>query len=254
MHEKIFFKNRTGDKLSGIISNPSNSTEKPIILLIHGLFSSKESTTYTSFEKAFNHIGFSTLRIDAYGHGESEGKLEDFTITEMKEDLLQALEFLKKKGYHKIGLVGSSSGGIAIILAAAESRNLYVLILIAPVSVHNGQLILHKKKNITKAMWKEKGFIIYPLKNGSKVKLGYQFLKDDDNYDGFQAARKIKIPTFIIHGDKDDSVPLKDSRKLASLLPKSILKIVKAADHYFSDSTHFALRQKMIVAFIRKNS
>ena len=44
------------------------------------------------------------------------------------------------------------------------------------------------------------------------------------------------IPHFIIHGDNDPAVSIKEGKKLHSWNPKSIFKIIKNANHVFNVS------------------
>ncbi len=63
----------------------------------------------------------------------------------------------------------------------------------------------------------------------------------------FPAARKIKAPTLIVHGDKDDQVPIGQSLKLAKLIPGCQMEAVKGAGHYFEENNS---RQTMIDYFV----
>jgi alpha/beta superfamily hydrolase len=62
MERKIFFENSKGNKLCGILS--SSNKNKPIIILCHGLSSSKNTRTNKGLEKVFNKKGISTFRFD----------------------------------------------------------------------------------------------------------------------------------------------------------------------------------------------
>lgn len=57
------------------------------------------------------------------------------------DDILQAVEFIKQSGHQKIGLVGSSFGGMASIMAASKTPDLSVLALKSPVSDYLGKLM-----------------------------------------------------------------------------------------------------------------
>lgn len=47
---------------------------------------------------------------------------------------------------------------------------------------------------------------------------------------------KIRSPVLIIHGDKDESVPLEDSKNAIKYLPsESKLEIIKGATHDFTE-------------------
>ena len=89
------FKDSTGNRLRGILSDPSGDKQKPIIILCHGFTTSKASSTYVNLEKILNKHNISTFRFDFYGHVESEGKFENITISRAADCILNAIRFLK---------------------------------------------------------------------------------------------------------------------------------------------------------------
>ena len=134
MKQKITFQNSKGDNIVGILSNLSENVDVPIIVLCHGFSSGKDSPTYVDLEEQLNSKGVATFRFDFYGHGESDGEFEDITISEAVDDALKAIEFVKGKGFSKVGLFGSSFGGITTLMVASQVDDLLVLGLKAPVS------------------------------------------------------------------------------------------------------------------------
>ena len=249
MQRKLFFENSKGNKLCGILSDPTSSKEKPIIILCHGLSRSKDGRTYVRLEKIINEAGLSTFRFDFFGHGESEGKFENITISEGVDDILNAIEFLKRLGYLKIGLMGSSFGGIAGILATSKTNDLYILALKSPVSNFKEVKTFMKTKEELKN-WKEKGYIYYVSGDGKKFKLKYAFFEDFKNNNGYEAARKIKVPTLIVHGAKDERVPIEQSKKTASLIENCKLEIIENADHRYTEPEDFEKMLDLISKFI----
>lgn len=147
MEDKIFFNNSKGDKLCGVLLNPTNDRNQPMIVLAHGFSTNKNSGTYTILTERLAKYKISTFRFDFYGHGESEGEFENITVSEAVDDILQAIEYLKSKGYKKIGLMGSSFGGISSIMAASKSKGIYVLALKSPVSNYFDKEMETKSKN-----------------------------------------------------------------------------------------------------------
>jgi dipeptidyl aminopeptidase/acylaminoacyl peptidase len=249
MIEKIYFENSKGNKLCGILSNPTENKDKPVIILCHGFTTSKNSSTYVRLEKILNENGISTFRFDFFGHGESEGKFEDVTTSEAAADILNAIKFLKNLGYSKSGLVGSSFGGMASIIAASKTDDLFILALKSPVSDYLGKLISQKSEQEIET-WRERGYIYYK----EKLKLNYSFFEDAGKVNGHEAAEKIRIPTLIVHGDKDDSVPIEQSKKTANLIENCKLEIIEGADHYYSKPEDFEKMLDLISKFIIKNS
>ncbi|HLC70559.1 MAG TPA: prolyl oligopeptidase family serine peptidase, partial [Candidatus Nanoarchaeia archaeon] len=67
------------------------------------------------------------------------------------------------------------------------------------------------------------------------------------------AIRKYKKPLLIIHGEKDESVPLKEAQELFQMAnkPKKLV-IIKDADHRFSQPLHFLKVLGVVKEFIEK--
>jgi len=249
MKEKIFFKNSKGNKLCGILSNPTSQKEKPIIILCHGFSTSKEGRTYVRLEEILNDKGISTFRFDFFGHGESEGKFEEITTFEAVDDIQNAIKFLKVSGYKKIGLVGSSFGGMASIIAASKSNALYVLALKSPVSDYT--FLIHSRVDEQDIKdWKEKGIIDVTGVDDETRRLKYSFYEESEKVKAYEAAKNIKIPTLIVHGDEDETVPIEQSRKTASFIENCRLEIIEGADHKYSNTTHFEKMLDLISEFI----
>jgi len=250
MEEKVFFFDSNKNRIAGIISNPNNN-KKSIVILCHGFGSSKNSSTNIELQRLLNKKNISTFRFDFYGHGESEGKFEDITILKSTDDTLNAIKLLKEKGYSKIFLVGSSFGGMTALITASKTKDLAALVLKSPLS----DFIEKEKEQKSKEEledWKNKGFIMYNL-GIEKKRLNYSYYKEYEKIKGYDAARKIEIPTLIIHGDADTTVPPKQSIKLAKILKRGNLELIKGADHSYTKKEDFQKMLILIKDFIIKN-
>ncbi|MGD2245201.1 MAG: alpha/beta fold hydrolase [Candidatus Aminicenantes bacterium] len=252
MKDKIFFENSQGTRLCGILSNPTNDQKKPIIILCHGFSTSKDGRTFVRLEEMLNDKEISTFRFDFYAHGESEGNFEEITTSEAVDDVRNSIEFLKKSGYEKIGLVGSSFGGLASILTASQSDDLYLLALKSPVSDYKS--MAHTRRSEEEINdWKNKGYIELNNVDEESRRLNYSFYEDAEKVDAYEAARKIKIPALIVHGDKDETVPIEQSLKTARLIDDCRLEIITGCDHYYSNPEHFEKLLNLISGFIVEN-
>ena len=253
MKEKLHFKSSKGTRLCGILSNPTDDRAKPVIILCHGFSTSKDGRTYVHLEEILNKQGISTFRFDFFGHGESEGPFEEITTSEAVDDVLNAIEFLKESGHAKIGLVGSSFGGMASILAASQSDALYILALKSPVSDYKS--MAHTRRSDQEIRdWKEKGFVELDSENNEERRLNYTFYEDAEKIDAYGACEKIKVPALIVHGEADETVPVEQSRKAASLIENCRLEIIEGCDHTYSNPDHFERLLNLISRFITENS
>jgi pimeloyl-ACP methyl ester carboxylesterase len=249
MKQKVHFPSSKGHQLYGVLSDPLGDVYRPMIVLCHGLSTSKDGRTCVRLEEIFNRNGFSTFRFDFFGHGESEGDFANVTISEAVDDVQCAIQFVKDKGYERIGLVGSSFGGMASILFAGQSEDLFALALKSPVSDYLALLIARDHGQDIEA-WKQKGCIFITAPDGKNERLNYSFFADAQKIRGYALAANIKAPTFIVHGDKDITVPLAQSQKIAKVIPECKLEVVKGADHVYSDPEHFEIMLRCISDFI----
>ncbi|MFO8016654.1 MAG: alpha/beta fold hydrolase [Candidatus Woesearchaeota archaeon] len=235
--EKIYFENRHGQKLCGILTVPEDTGSRHhIVVLAHGFTSSKESSTYPFMARKLYEAGILSLRFDFYGHGESEGKFEDITLTEGSEDIQSAIDFAGKKEYvEDISLFGTSFGGVCTILAAARHKDKEI-IKAAGLKAPAADMVGNRKNKLRDEgfrEWKKKGFAEFPKDDGRPVKLNYSFIEDGEMIDAFEEAKSISCPVLIVHGDSDESVPVQQSEKLADNIKDAKLEIIKGADHHF---------------------
>lgn len=253
MQDKIYFKNSKEDKLCGILSNPTDDVSRSIVILCHGFTTSKDNSTNRRLEEILNEKGIATFRFDFFGHGESEGDFAEITVSEGVDDTLRAIEYLKALGYSKIGLFGGSFGGITSIMTASKTKDLNFLALKSPVvNYKERDLIVKNKEELEQ--WKKDGYREYVDGKGNKHKLKYTFFEDYDNNDGYEVATKIAIPTLIVHGDKDESVPVEQSIKANDILSNGNLEIIPEANHHYSSEGHFDRMIKIVSDFIIKNA
>ena len=252
MEEKVFFDHPLGMKLCGIISNPSENKQTPIIIFAHGFTSHKNSKSYTKILDNLYLANISTFRIDLFGHGESGGDFSEITITKGKNSILAAIKYLKANGYSTIGLLGSSFGGIFGIMASSETNDLFCLALKSPVS--DWLEIAFPKQDGVLEKWKKDGFINYESEESSS-RLKYEIVEDAKNNIAFDVALKIRIPTLIVHGNKDDVVPYEDSVKLSKLMPNAVLHTVNGSNHHYSLSAkHFEEMSQALSDFLISES
>lgn len=235
MKEKITFNDSQNNKVVGILSNPHKQINIPIVILTHGFGSGKDRNTYTKLESILNKNGYATLRFDFFGHGESDGKFEEITVSKAVEDTKMAIKVVEGKGFSQIVLLGTSFGGNASILTASSySVHLSALILRSAVSDYKS-LQGAKKTPEDISEWKNKGYIDI-TDEWRTYRLNYSFFEDISQNDEYESAKKINIPTLIIHGDEDKTVPVEQSERLHQVISQSKLFIVHGAGHRYTDN------------------
>ncbi len=228
MEEKAIFKNSKGLELRGILHTPKGQTDS-IVVMAHGFCSNKDRERTVETAELYAKNGIAALRFDFGGSGESYKT--EITVGKQVDDLKSAIKFVKGKGYKKIGLQGESLGGLVSILA--HNAGIKAMVLWAPVT--------EKKKNVDKVLAQEGlskeeferiGHIV-KKKDGKDFVIPKKYFEERIAVNQKKILSKIKCPVLILHGEKDDVVPLEDSKEAVKILKNSKLEIIAGLGHRF---------------------
>jgi len=217
--EAVSFPSSSG-MLAGVIHHPRLESRGSVITS-HGLLSNKESDKFIALGDRFTEEGFTVLRFDFGGCGQSEGTIADTTVTGRKEDLLAALAFMQRRlsrSPQPIGLLGSSMGGFVSLLVASCRDEIKAV-----------------------AAWATP-FCFEELRKGITHSSG-DIIKDGFFDDARLYAAESFVPRvrnlLIIHGDGDETVPLGHARRMYERAgePRH-LEIIPGADHSITAPEH----------------
>jgi pimeloyl-ACP methyl ester carboxylesterase len=228
--EKISFRNSRGDRLSGVLHHPSKLRATGSVILCHGMESDKNSEKLIFLSQALAGRGILALRFDFAYVGESSGQFADITYAGEVEDLSAAYAQMRRRETGRIAILGSSMGGtVALLFAAREPEVAGLVTLAAPLHPENFPKRILTPEHFQR--WREQGFTVY---NGRRLNLS--LLEDLEKINVPEAARKIRCPVLILHGDADAVVPVEEAYELhACLATSKRLSIQRGADHRYSD-------------------
>ncbi len=252
MEKKVTFQNSQGQKLIGVLHTPDKEGKFPAVIRIHGFASNKEGKSSIGVCKALGE-DFVCLRFDLWGHGESDGEFENLTMDEEMDDVKAAINFISKQEKvdpERIGIFGSSLGGMVSIYTAANNPKVKAAAFMCPVSNFKKSF---SKKQWQPEKWKETGETFFNNHAGKEFRLRYDFYENGIKYDLYKEAEKIKVPTIIIQGDADTSIPIEDSQELVKHLTNPHLEIIEGCDHHFSNPEHFKTMINKSVEFFKEN-
>ena len=228
--ERISFTNSRGDTLSGVLHHPAQGTSRGAVILCHGMESNKDSDKLVLLSRALAQRGVMVLRFDFRYVGESSGKFEDITYSGEVEDLKAAHALVQSRNPGKTAILGSSMGGTVALLFAAQQASLAALVTVAA-QIHPERFPRRVLTPAQAEQWRTQGFTHY---NGQRINLS--LLDDLDSLDVPEAVKKITCPVLILHGDKDEVVPVEEAYELDACLTNSKrLSILPATDHRLSD-------------------
>jgi len=109
-----------GDRLAAALFVPGQ-TPAPAVVLAHGVFEFKED--FFDYAGHLAEAGFVALALDMRGHGASEGNRYGCDEDQWAADVVAAMDYLEARPeveQGRFGLVGLSSGGTAVLRAAAR--------------------------------------------------------------------------------------------------------------------------------------
>jgi alpha-beta hydrolase superfamily lysophospholipase len=220
--EKVSFE--SGEhRISGILHLP-DAKHPPCVIASHGLLSSKNSEKYIALGERISKEDIAMLRFDFRGIGESEGRIEDDTVSRRIADLDSAISFVKSyPGMgNRIGLLGSSLGGYISLIGASRDQEIKAVVIWAT-PFHLDDL-------------GSKGTDQNPPP-------GEAFFKDLPRHRLLPLLPKVSN-CFVIHGEKDELVPVDQAWEIFHILgaPKEI-HVMEGADHRLTNPLH---RQRAI--------
>lgn len=158
-NEEVTLKNEIeGNKLAGTLTVPTSFDQsKPILVMITG--SGSQNRDEELFEhKPFLVIaddlakkGIATLRLDDRGIGGSDKGKEGATSADFATDINSAVNYLIKKGYKNIGLIGHSEGGMIAPIVANSNKNVKFLVLLAAPGIPIDEVLYKQTYDIGKS-------------------------------------------------------------------------------------------------------
>lgn len=197
--KKVVIKQNIGE-ISAVIHKGT----KGVVVAFHGFESFKDSPKYILMGEEFQRRGYTFIRFDFRGCGETPG--DKYDLEGRISDAISVYNYAKKLS-DRIYFIGSSLGGAIAILLGEHAMG--VVALCPPFT-------------------------------------------DIGEYKMVSALSK-NPPILIIHGDKDEVVPIEEGKKIFELArpPKEFFEVTNG-DHRFSDPEHLKTVIQKAVEFIEK--
>jgi pimeloyl-ACP methyl ester carboxylesterase len=208
------------------------------IVFLPGFMSDIDGKKPQAFKKyaVKNKLGF--LAIEYSGHGNSSGEFTKGNITKWSNDAKNLIKKIVKN--NKFIIVGSSMGAWISLNQFKYFKNQiagFVGIGSAPEFLE--RLMWKKFPNKNKNEIITKGLSV--IKNGQyEYPITFQLIKDGRKNKILSKKIKSRIKVTMVHGSKDEVVPVSFSRKVLSVFPNAQKKlaVIKNGDHSLSNQVH----------------
>lgn len=239
MPKPIQFKNSDGLTLRGFVHEPL--WHDTAIIYLHGFPSHCQSHSSKRICKALRCLGYLVLSFDVSNTASSDGNFENKLMSKEAADIKYAINFLEKNyKYKQLVLLGVSTGAIEACLYAYKDKRIDKVILLGG-EADLKEAVHYDFTDEQIVRFKQDGFIIYnaPEKWYHGKKLNKAFYDEFFTLDIAKALQKYKKPLLIIHGGKDEAVPVSNAQELYTTAnePKKLI-IIRGADHRFSRIWH----------------
>ena len=209
--------------------------KKLYIVFLHGFMSDiegKKPQTFLRFAKK-NKLGF--LALEYSGHGKSSGEFTKGNISSWTRDTRLIIKKIVKK--NNFILIGSSMGSwIGLNQFKYYKKQIRGFIGIGSAPEFLTRLMWNKFSQIIKSELTIKGISI--IKSGDyEYPITYQLVRDGRKNRVLNKKINSKIRVTMIHGEKDEVVPVNFSRLVLSIFKnaKRKLKIIRNGDHSLSN-------------------
>lgn len=232
------FEDGANNSVSATLAEPAQKSDRAVILC-HGFLSNKESRTNLRLTQLLVAQGISTFRFDWFGMGESGGDFGRIMVSTCCGQLERAIRLMRERGYHELGLVGSSFGGLLAILVGRHHPALRAIGLKCPVPDFP-EMLEHEFGRDGIEEWQRTNYIPDVTGGTAPIFLDFGFYESCRAFDAYAAARHIKAPVLIVHGEQDELVPFHQIRQLEDALPgDKELVLLPEADHQFGRPEDF---------------
>jgi hypothetical protein len=150
----------SGVRLAGTLTIPPGNGPFSAIILISGSGAQDRDETifghkpFLVLADDLTRRGFAVLRVDDRGVGGSTGSTMESTTEDLVQDVLAGVRYLKGRAEinaARIGLVGHSEGGLIAPLAAARSKEISFIGLLAAPGLPGDQILLRQTHDVLRS-------------------------------------------------------------------------------------------------------
>ncbi|MGV8964664.1 MAG: alpha/beta fold hydrolase [Cellulomonas sp.] len=227
MSERVQFTGASGQRLVGRLDVPDGPSAASV-LFAHCFTCGKDSLAAARIARALTARGFTVLRFDVTGLGESGGDFAEATFSCDVADLVAAAAYLAGRGQGPALLVGHSLGGAAVLAAAARIGPVRAVATIGAPSdpAHVTSLLGEAVPEL-----EARGEAEVQL-GGRTFHLRKAFLDDIREQPQLERIAHLGRALLVLHSPVDDIVPIDNARAIfdAARHPKSFLSL-DGADH-----------------------
>ncbi len=240
--------NTRGEPLRGDVFQPDRTEgASPVVVVCHGFKGFKNWGFFPEIGARLAAAGFIAVPFNFSGCGigadlENFTELDRFardTTSKQVVDLGCVLDALhdgslpvEGADLERVAVLGHSRGGATALVRAHEDARVRAVVTWACVST------LWRYSDAELAAWKQRGemeFLNTRTKQVMRIEYGAveDMLAHRERFDVERVARALRVPLLLVHGEADESVPVREAQVLHTAARTSTLHVIAGAGHTF---------------------
>ena len=225
----------------------------PGLLFLPGFMSDMTGEKATRLGALSASRGHHYVALDYSGHGASDGRIEEGTITRWLADVLAVLDAVCPP---RVVLAGSSMGGwLALLAARARPERVAALLGIAAAPDFTERLVWHTLSPGERETMMREGLLRVPSAYGGDQVFSRALIEDGRQHLLLDGPIAIRCPVRLVHGQRDPDVPWETALAIADRLqgPDVRTVLVKDGEHRLSRPSDLALIERLVVELLGEN-
>lgn len=239
IEEQVWIPTVDGKKLEGLLRKPEGDGPFPTVLFVSGFGMDLHEYINSNDEisKRLVARGILTLQFSFSGCGKSEGDYREVTLDRQAQQIENVLNWLKPRNdvnNHHRG-IHATSMGVPSVLLANLSRCASLCLVSGVYQVSRSIHQVYAEERGVKINYD--GYTEIPRGSGTTTPVGPGFWKSIAAFDALKEVRKVTIPVFLIHGDRDTKVATSEVKEVFDAIPgkRKKLKVYKGGGHGIND-------------------
>ena len=251
MQYQEFYIDVEGRKLHAKVDVPQGAGGKvPLLILVHGLTGHMEERHIIAVQEVACEVGFGVLRVEMYGHGQSEGRFYDHTVWKWVCQLLSVIDRAREIPWAtNLYLSGHSQGGLTTMLVGAMKRDqLKAIIPLSPAiciwdGARKGEMlgVRFDPNHVPDEV---------PLNPEEGKFLDGNYLRSAQLLPVEEAIRDYDGPVLISHGTADEAVPFWYAQDAVGKYAHATLVEIPGDTHCYDHSLE--LGTQAVARFLRE--